>query len=162
MTKKLIDSLRLDKDLVLEFFFVFSRFESALKQASFLTKKSYAAPDWTAFANSCNKEFEAEKCGEFLNAVRYLDENPPQRQVAETSKGKMVLKFANEGKPKGSKSQVTFKRICCVRNNLFHGGKFDPTINEVERNTSLLEHSLVILKRASRYDNKVWRYFRPS
>jgi hypothetical protein len=50
---KFIKSLQIDRDLVLELFVFFSRFEYSLKRSAFLMRgQQKANPDWETYTNS--------------------------------------------------------------------------------------------------------------
>jgi hypothetical protein len=65
--------------------------------------------------------------------------------------------------PNGESNAAFILRcVCCVRNNLFHGGKF-PTqpVPSPERDTQLLKSALDVLRGALTVHPEVNHYFKP-
>ena len=144
----------LDQDqvfrLAIEVFIEFARFEYCLKASGFLKKLDGpikgAEPDWDEFANEpeikalfnkIKKGPEASDC-----KMRYLLNNPPKQQIATDNK----LDWEEPNKIKSS--QDYFGAVRRVRNNLFHGGKFNGDFFEPQRSVELLEAVLCVLKAA--------------
>jgi len=126
--------------LVYKFFIDFSLFEYALKQAGFLLPVPEAKADWDTFAQSIDAGFDPNANREIRSAVQYLLNHPPRKQFNNAG----VLMFGDTVRPAGcSDTQWLSVLIRRIRNNSFHGGKFefDPI-----RDTRLLNHSLVILE----------------
>lgn len=125
----------------------FSRMEYALKATRFFKpNKRNAEPDWTAFARSIENTFSQISDTQLLKAMSYFDEYPPKKQVIEDG----VLAWCSRP-PQGSSAEDFY--IQCVkrvRNNLFHGGKFNGVWFAPERSEILLRHSLTILKASRR------------
>jgi len=141
----------LDQDqsfrLAIEVFIEFARFEYCLKASGFLkTPNGPAEPNWDKFAN-CNK---IKKLFDKINSgtaesdckMRYLLNNPPKQQIATDNK----LDWEEPNKIKSS--QDYFGAVRRVRNNLFHGGKFNGNFFEPQRSVELLEAVLCVLKAA--------------
>ena len=139
-----------DKALLLEFFIVFSRFEYALK-ASGLFKRHppdpprwpKAEPDWDSFAVALRDTFNPNGTDELREACRYLQESPPNQQVIIDD----VVAWETPVRPdEETNIQFLLRMIRCVRNNLFHGGKYNVEMHEEKHRTEmLLRSSLVIL-----------------
>ena len=132
------------RDLVFEFFVVFSRFEYALIQTGFIRKDvDYAAADWDQFGRELNQFSAPPSVPEIDQATSYLLNHPPRKQIREN--GALVWKEAlpNENEPQLYKLLVYIRRI---RNNLFHGNKLSDLLQEHSaRNVRLLSHSLTVL-----------------
>ncbi len=103
-----------------EFFARFSRFEYALKNSGYFKGSSDGLiPDWNRFSNELGNEL-----------FRYIEENkiaetilsdPPRRQIVKDGK----LSWASCEAVRDIVG--LFLAIRCIRNNLFHGGKYgDP------------------------------------
>lgn len=109
--------------LACDFLGVFSRMEYALKASikyAFGNGKEVKA-NWDGFANDIGKQFSAIDDKEFKDAVDYLLNHPPRKQILENS----ILRFADqEIEKKQTTAQQTLLMIRTVRNNLFHGGKY--------------------------------------
>ena len=146
----------INRELLLDFFLTFSRFEYALKNSGFFIKHpdrpkspQPAEPDWDSFAVSLRTVFDSTKSVELKEACRYLVESPPNKQVIvngapawETVARDQVTDFAFE---------FLLRAVRIVRNNLFHGGKYNIELHETtERTEKLLHSTLVVLRECLR------------
>jgi hypothetical protein len=130
-------------DLAHQFFEAFARAEYALKAAGFHAGKGKKAePNWDAFAKSLNSLFEQQHEGELGEAVRFLLEQPPRVQTVNTA-GDLEWVEAPEAGPVSRRLLLYVRR---VRNNLFHGSKFNGRWFDPERSEPLMRHSLTILR----------------
>jgi hypothetical protein len=153
----------LDSNLITEFFFVFSRFEYALKRAGFLkpkrrnAKHHKAEPCWDGFADSAERRYDPDESPELARAINYLLGEPPKCQIVEDNGS---LDWKDLGR--GSETEIRWLLLLVrrVRNNLFHGGKYPYTpLPEPARDTRLLESSLMVLEACLGWDDKVRRYY---
>ncbi len=150
MTNPVLKHISDDNDLseVVRFFLIFSWFEYALKRASYLKNKKGAEPDWDSFSNYINGDLQSQikKYPELRNAVKYLNECPPEKQTVEKEANGIKSLVSLESKPEGNKARVLTTYIRRIRNNLFHGSKipFDPTrdIKLIGSATTILTHFL--------------------
>lgn len=145
---KIADSFGFEKELVLEFFIDFSRFEYALKNANYVKCRSptdnRAEVDWIAFLKDIKDQFVIKGNDKFEKAANYINDKPPKKQIFKVCK----LDWSNTKRQNGmGDAEWYLKLIKQVRNNVFHGGKY-PTgeIEEPARNRELLENSLTLLK----------------
>jgi hypothetical protein len=114
------DGLDLDRELVCEFFGVFSRFEYALKESG-LTRdvRGIVEPAWWRFAENMNGWLTVEPDSALAEAIDFLCDEPAQVQTGPHNwemralHGKMRLEHAIDAARR-------------VRHNLFHGGKHTP------------------------------------
>jgi len=130
--------------LIHEFFLTFSRFEYSLKSAGFYNgNENKIQPSWDKFANSIRNVFNPNANEELRNAVEYLVANPPKKQIL----GAGIMAFKSREHLERLNIVLRLKtNICDIRNNLFHGGKFDGSFEpEVSRNYILLHSALVVL-----------------
>ena len=132
-------------DLAKEVFIEFARFEYCLKVTGYLvTRDGDAKPNWDEFSNCSEmkelfdeiKSEDAKTCG----AMRYILDNPPKQQIAKDGNLDWLKKQS------ASCSQEYFGAVRRVRNNLFHGGKFNGHFLDPERSAKLLEGVLCVLK----------------
>jgi len=105
------------RQLIFEFFFWFSRFESALKENNWLQSKTVGATalaDWKGFVEAYGGYYVLSDAAKRLIAAN------PQKQIV----GDGELTFADMTFP-DSASQLDRVTLLLktVRNNLFHGGK---------------------------------------
>ena len=140
----MVDDWVADRDLVFEFFAVFSRFEYALKRDGFLRTSQHgqAQPDWNKYGATLRGRFCGVRCRRFQDACKYLKTKPPKKQIVDHSS------LGWQGNPKGpseSDEQYILRLVRTVRNNLFHGGKH-PCPNDTARNNKLLDVSLIVLQ----------------
>lgn len=149
-----LTNLGVDKELLLEFFVVFSRFEYALKQCEYLRNKETAEPSWEKFAIMNFEKYSGiakDPC------VRYVLANPPQIQIQEnlrvSFRTRKFSKYATE-------LLQLLECVKGVRNNLFHGGKYScGPVKEISRNRELISNSLQVLKKLLELDNHLAEVF---
>lgn len=145
-----------DRSRDVVFFFYFARFEYALKRAGFGTETDDAQPDWDAFARKHSTLVTTDNEPGFQEAVAYLRGSPPKKQVA-TSTGLEWTDDDFHGQFDLPRVLVLVRR---VRNNLFHGGKFQSGLAaEVSRDTKLLDASLAVMEACLRSEPSVSYHF---
>lgn len=154
-----LDFMEHPDELVFHFFKEFARFEYALKAAGFNYGEGEAKPNWDTFAASVRPTFESVQSQTLKDAVTYILTNPPQKQVVKNGKldwNRGLCKSPH----KADKLLVYVRR---VRNNLFHGGKFNGHWFAPQRSEKLMRHSLTIIEAClnasedikEAYDNKL-------
>lgn len=153
------NKLHIPKELASDFLGVFARFEYALKAAGYARSRGkHAEPNWHRFGQAIAGEFNAAASPELDAAVAYLLANPPLRQTYNQTTGldwSAVVLSANSSQ---AESLITY--VCCVRNNLFHGGKFlAPPAGSSDRDYQLVSCSLVVLSAIIPLDSKVHEAF---
>ena len=125
-----------DQELLLEFFLAFSRFEYALK-ASGLFKHHppdpprwpKAEPDWDRFAASLRDSFNASATDDLRQACDYMLDSPPNQQVICND----AVAWETPVRPdEETDIQFLLRMVRCVRNNLFHGGKYNIEVHEMD------------------------------
>lgn len=127
--------------LAAELFKTFARFEYALKAAEFHRGEGAAEANWRSFAESVAEIFEEPPNEEFAQAIAYMLAHPPKKQVVEGG----VLGWSVSAPQTDFQSDRVLIYVRRVRNNLFHGGKFNGRFFEPQRSAALLQHSLTIL-----------------
>lgn len=133
----------LDK-LAFRFFKLFAQYESTLKECDFFRVDNRAGiiVNWDRFANEVVGQDFRNDLGKQASAADYILQYPPMKQSV-NDEGKIIWKEV----PNSDKSvQMLFGHICRVRNNLFHGAKFNGTWFDPERSKLLLENSLIVLE----------------
>jgi len=136
----------IDRNLVFDFFWMFSAFECALKRGDFLKASRNQSPDsgtdnadrrcpahhqqrkgraaeadWDKFGRVIDSEFAKLKSPAFLTAVARIKCLSPQRQINANGK----LKWDPVKKETGeTDAAYTLHLLRTVRNNLLHGGKY--------------------------------------
>ena len=123
-----------------ELFYVFSRFEFALKDCGFVKCVRHGvAADWDKFVSEkLDKCFYYEiKSGECAST---LLNNPPQKQIMKNNQ----LQWNGCSKPTNAKELISAVRR--VRNNLFHGGKGKS--NDKDRDECLIAEAKCVLIKA--------------
>jgi len=141
-TRDLMDSLQ-RRDLVYEFFFVFSRFEHALSVTNYLTEaRGGVSADWDKFARDINEVFLAALSPEVRKAVTYYEESPPLKQVVDFDS----LTWKNVVPKTDYQLERLLLLVRRVRNNLFHGEKIGVLLEgNSQRDEDLLRYGLTIL-----------------
>jgi len=146
----IVESLGIDRVLVLRFFGVFSRFEYSLKRSGFVRGHDRVEPDWDTYANGLRGKFQSVDDPGFSDAVKVLVDAPPRKQILSGSS----LDWKDTAVEAGEQHESYVLRLVrIVRNNLFHGGKYPVPVGPLEdvgRNSLLLEASLTVLKQCLR------------
>jgi hypothetical protein len=139
-----LDELGTDKEVVINFFVVFSRFEYALKSAGYLQNGPNAKPDWCEFASDIMTDFDRVEDETVLEAADWLKQHPPKKQVTNNN----GLEFSDRNDATAHGSVLLTRLITTIRNNLFHGGKYstDSKFVDSARDIHLLENSLIVLR----------------
>lgn len=125
--------------LAFELFQTFARVEYSLKASGFHNGDGKAEASWDKFANSIDGKLEADP--KSRDAVAYMQASPPKKQ--------MIVSGLLEWQPVSPNPNLTKELLLCVRrvrNNLFHGGKFNGHWFAPDRSEELLKHSLSILE----------------
>ena len=159
---RFLQSLDIEKrELVTNFFIVFSRFEYALKKTKYIKsdRNGNAEPNWNRFIKDNKTHFESlEKSEELQRAIDYLKNHPPKKQVYKKQSDKDENKKLLLAPIPTNKSEIHYllEIIKGVRNNLFHGAKYPfSSLEEPARNTKLLKNSLIVLEFWLKLDNEV-------
>lgn len=144
--KRLNETITVEgQNLINEFFVTFSRFECALKASGFAQGDAEKVnPNWDTFTASIRESFDIEARTESVNnAIDYLSNNPPRVQNYANGQLGWRARVFQPNEPLVNKLSLSIRDI---RNNLFHGGKFNGNYQEdVSRNFILLNHSIEIL-----------------
>jgi hypothetical protein len=129
-------------ELAYEFFREFARCEYCLKAVGLRENTRDARANWGAFANDIRQTLEAPNSEALKLAVDYYLGNPPKKQVVHHDR----LEWEPTLPDHAHQAELVLRLVCRVRNNLFHGGKFNGHWFEPERSEELLSHGLVILR----------------
>ncbi len=139
---------KVDRQLLLDFFLTFAKFEYALKNCGFYQRRNLnqydARPDWDRFPGSLRDSFQIGRDDKLRQACQYILDEPPNKQV-------IVNNSVDWQTPErgNNESDINFilRMVRCIRNNLFHGAKHSTNVNKnKERTEKLLKYSSVILK----------------
>lgn len=147
--------LPVSNELLLDYFLTFAKFEYALKISGFFQrtapekvdskKPPEAKPDWDSFANSLRDNFDENTSNGLANACLYFSDHPPNKQVIIIIEDNYNIAWETPVIPENEhRIQFLLRMVRSVRNNLFHGGKFNNEVHEsAERTTLLLENSMI-------------------
>lgn len=144
-THKMLDVIASD------FLHVFARTEYALKASGFNNGDGPAEANWGHFAREVEVFVAAPPNDEVRNAIDFILSDPPKKQFL--VKGQLQWKAVEPST--NSKADKLFQYIRRVRNNLFHGGKFNGHWFAPERSEALMTTSLVVLRAAIEVNAKV-------
>jgi hypothetical protein len=135
-----------DRVLAWEFFVFFSRFEYALKRDRRYLESGTgdAKPLWDQFASDHDSEFVPSSDQSLFDAVEYFRQQPPRKQLRENGE----MKWSEPCRHDGHEPPLVWllRVVRTVRNNLFHGGKFQIPICDPSRDHHLIDSALTILK----------------
>lgn len=128
--------------LAVELFRVFSRTEYALKASGFHKGDGAAEANWDNFALAVEDLVAAPASPALQEAINFILNAPPKKQVIVGG----VIQWRVSEPQNNSQAGKLLMYVRRVRNNLFHGGKFNGHWFEPERSEVLLLSSLTILK----------------
>jgi len=148
-TKAFIDKLNKTitiegQNLMTEFFITFSRFECALKTSNFVNgDNERVMANWDTFIASIRPDFDKNKTDKLKKAVDYILQNPPRIQIINNGEIGWRDRHFQNNEHEINRLGLSIRDI---RNNLFHGGKFNGVYEEdVSRNFILLKGAIIIL-----------------
>lgn len=136
---------------------MFSRFEYALKDSGYYERPNNkemkkfkekgvppdARPDWNRFATSLRDVFRTDRTKALNQACEYILDSPPMKQVIINDGIAWETPYRGTSEPE---VEFILRMVRCIRNNLFHGGKYNIEVHEdTKRTEMLLRSSLVIL-----------------
>jgi hypothetical protein len=149
-----LDETKIDRDLVLEFFLRFARFEFALKASGYADGDDRRVdPAWERFARDITVNFDRQRSMELDSACEYYLLHPPNKQVLVNGSlawsTALPIDLARE-------TELLIALVRRVRNNLFHGGKYNAALHEeTARSEALLRGGLQILEECLRVSGPV-------
>jgi len=138
-------------DLSYDFFREFARYEYCLKVAGLRENTRNAKASWKKYAAEVAQLFDMPQPHELLEAITYFEEYPPKKQIVKDD----VIAWDETLPGHKSKAELILLLICRVRNNLFHGGKFNNQWFAPQRSEELLRNALIILKACGQAHEKV-------
>ena len=132
------------QNIMNEFFITFSRFEFALKSSNYVnTDNGKVMANWGTFTQSISNSFNIEKTQILKKSIEYLLEHPAKLQIIHNGQLGWENRVFQANEPLINKLSLTIRDI---RNNLFHGGKFNGNYEQdVSRNFLLLKYSIIVL-----------------
>lgn len=128
--------------LASEFFKEFSRSEYALKAAGFHKGDGNAEANWSEFAKHVETLVQTPDDEQLSEAIGFVLDNPPKKQVIRNG----TIQWSDAAPNQKLKANNLLIYVRRVRNNLFHGGKFNGNWFEPERSEQLIQNCLIILK----------------
>lgn len=138
-------------ELSLQVFRTFARCEYALKAAGFHNGEGKAEANWRGFALSIEDLFVEPLTPALKAAVDYILAHPPKKQIIKND----LLEWEAAPPETDSRADLVLLYVRRVRNNLFHGGKFNGHWFDPERSEVLLRHSLQILTSSIQHSDRV-------
>lgn len=128
-------------DLAGELFHVFSRLEYSLKATGYNNGDGKAEANWRKFALDVEGLIANPTPKPLKDAIDFILNAPPKKQVIRNG----LIKWETAEPTTNSLADKLLIYIRRVRNNLFHGGKFNGHWFDPERSEPLLRNSLVVL-----------------
>ena len=98
--------------------------------------------DWDRFANEVVGSSFLEGLGKKREAAEFIFDAPPKKQTVNDQNKIIWAEVKNDDRS----VQALFGHISRMRNNLFHGAKFNGTWFDPDRSKALLEKGLVVLE----------------
>jgi len=145
--------------LINEFFISFARFECALKATGFVSGNfEKVSANWDGFTSSIRNEFDNRiRPIQIKSAIDYLNENPPRIQNYIDGNLAWRDRVFAANQPLINRLSLSIRDI---RNNLFHGGKFNGNYQEdFSRNYILLRSAIIVLNYWLELNDDVKRNF---
>jgi len=138
--------------LAFDLFKLFAQYEYALKAMGYgrAKREGQAEPDWDRFAKEVGCLVLGLEDPSIAGARQYLFDQPPKRQVWVDGTVQWAPASTSE-----RTAQTLFGNIRRVRNNLYHGGKFNGRWFDPDRSRELIGHALVILRALVERDAKL-------
>ncbi|MBT2059466.1 hypothetical protein KKZ47_10725 [Enterobacter hormaechei subsp. xiangfangensis] len=134
-----------------EFFREFARYEYCLKAVGLRHNTKEAKANWDMYANEVKDVLEKPKSPLLQEAIDYFLTHPPKKQIIK----KDILDWDDTPLEERVLAKKIFILIRRVRNNLFHGGKFNGNWFEPERSELLMNYALIILRACGESHAKV-------
>ena len=130
--------------LAFRFFKLFAQYESKLKMRGYFRegRNKTIIVDWDRFADKVIAPNFLKAIAEDVAAARFILENPPMKQVINDQRRVVWKKVPNDDQS----AQALVRHICRIRNNLFHGAKFNDTWFDPARSKDLLDNGLRVLE----------------
>ena len=122
-------------------FHVFSRTEYSHKAAGYNNGDGAAEANWKKFALDVENLIATPRTQDLQEAIEFFFSAPPKKQVIVGG----VIQWKVSEPATNSEADKLLIYVRRVRNNLFHGGKFNEHWFAPERSEPLLRHSLTIL-----------------
>lgn len=139
-----------------EFFRLFSRFEYALKANGYLVpNKRNAEADWVRFAEEIHNDFDKIEELELKKAIALLLKEPPKKQI--NSDGR--IKWDITPPKSKNRTDLLLQYVRRIRNNLFHGGKFNGRWFEPDRSGALIDAGIKILNACLQVSEKTYEAY---
>lgn len=137
--------------LAFEFFQEFARCEYCLKAVGLLEpKRRDPTADWGAFAAEVRPVIESPDAS-LSPAIDYYLQHPPKKQALVND----ALTWVDSVPNHNCQAELVLRLVCRVRNNLFHGGKFNGNWFAPQRSEELLSYGIQILRAAVAGHEKV-------
>ncbi len=149
---------QIDRDLLLDFLMVFSRFEFALKRSGFVAgNERRASANWDQFGSTNHQQFGICEDPALREATDLLCREPPKKQVFKDNRLQWE-EIAHD--PQEPQFLYVLRSVRTIRNNLFHGGKFpDGPVADPARDRQLLQCALAVLRASVHFDSQVSSHF---
>jgi len=141
-----------------ELFCTFARAEYALKAAGYNKGDGPAQADWSKFAIAIDELIANTEDPKLSTAINFLLNSPPKKQIIKDG----IIQWQVSTPAHNSKAENLLVYIRRIRNNLFHGGKFNGHWFDPERSRLLLDHCITVLEACINSEPLVYQAYRGS
>ena len=115
-----------------------------MKASGFNSGDGPAEANWTEFARSVETLVANPSTPEMKEAIEFILSAPPKKQFIAGG----MIEWRDIQPSTNSKADALFQYVRRIRNNLFHGGKFNGHWFALERSERLMKAGLVVLRQS--------------
>ena len=130
-------------ELALKFFKLYAQYEFHLKENGFFVEtRGKILVDWDRFVNQRIGSTFIEQMEDKSESAEYILNSPPKKQIVNAQNQVVWDDVSNTERS----VQILFGHIARIRNNLFHGAKFNGTWFSPDRNILLIKNGIIVLE----------------
>ncbi len=148
-----------DRERVFRLLALFARCECALKRSGFVRPGSHgqAEADWDVYADSISTRLAGLDAADYVEARDNLLSNPPMRLCLDNHQ---LSWLPNPRRERETDASYLLRVVRDVRNNLFHGGKYESgQVTELVRDRLLIESAIVVLEASADLNESIRTVF---
>jgi hypothetical protein len=148
-----------DHERVFHFLAIFARYECALKRSGFVRRGSHgeADADWNTYADHISTRLARLTSPRYVTARDRILEKPPLRECLYNGRIHLLPNPRRKGE---TDARYLLRVVRDVRNNLFHGGKFQNDESaELARDRLLIDSAIIVLEASADVDDSIRGFF---